>query len=369
MTSSQMLDSSEKIALSLRAIYSAYGYLPFRMNKFEEYDLYAENKNFLVSGNVITFTDPSGKLMALKPDVTLSVVKSVRDDCALTKVCYDENVYRAEKGGDEFREIMQAGLECIGDVDLYCEGEVLCLALKSLAAVCSDYLLSIGHMGYLSGVFDEACLDAPSRMCLYKHICARSKTGVAEFCRKYSVSARVTDVLLRLTGLYLPYEKAAEELKALSVNERTDAAASELEKVVAQLDPLEREKVYIDFSIESDASYYNGIIFQGFVAGAASCVLSGGRYDGLMRKFGKRGGAIGFAVYLNLLKDLTRGSREYDVDVLLLYDDTTDPRALALQADALVGSGKSVRVQKQQDSQLRYKCLMRMNGGEAQIVG
>ena len=110
--------NSEEVLASLRALYRRYGYSHYKMNKFEEYDLYANNKNFLISDSVITFTDGNGKLLALKPDVTLSIVKNSKDDGAnLQKLCYNENVYRVAKGSRNYKEIMQVGLECIGAVD------------------------------------------------------------------------------------------------------------------------------------------------------------------------------------------------------------------------------------------------------------
>ena len=74
------LDLREQVIFRLRSLYSCYGYSRFKMNKFEEYDLYAGNKDFLISDSVLTFTDGNGRLMALKPDVTLSIVKSSRDE-------------------------------------------------------------------------------------------------------------------------------------------------------------------------------------------------------------------------------------------------------------------------------------------------
>ena len=68
------LDFTERIVYSLRSLYSSYGFSQYKMGKFEEYDFYSRNKDFLVSDEVITFTDTNGKLMALKPDVTLSIV-------------------------------------------------------------------------------------------------------------------------------------------------------------------------------------------------------------------------------------------------------------------------------------------------------
>lgn len=67
-----ILRSGEQIMYRLRGLYERYGYRRFKMSKFEEYDLYVRNKDFLVSDRMITFTDARGILMALKPDVTLS---------------------------------------------------------------------------------------------------------------------------------------------------------------------------------------------------------------------------------------------------------------------------------------------------------
>ncbi|MFR1232847.1 MAG: ATP phosphoribosyltransferase regulatory subunit [Evtepia gabavorous] len=73
-----ILRSGEQIMYRLRGLYERYGYRRFKMSKFEEYDLYVRNKDFLVSDRMITFTDARGILMALKPDVTLSIIKNTR---------------------------------------------------------------------------------------------------------------------------------------------------------------------------------------------------------------------------------------------------------------------------------------------------
>ena len=70
----RVMDSQEKIGFLLRSLYAGTGYSRYRMGKFEEYDLYSRNKDFLFSEGVITFTDTNGRLMALKPDVTLSIM-------------------------------------------------------------------------------------------------------------------------------------------------------------------------------------------------------------------------------------------------------------------------------------------------------
>ena len=134
----------EFVSFNLRKLYNSYGYSQYKMGKFEEYDLYVRNKNFLLSDHIITFTDHTGRLLALKPDVTLSIVKnSPERESGVRKVYYNENVYRVPKGALSFKEIMQAGLECIGEIDPYSVAEVLTLARKSLECVSKDYVLDV----------------------------------------------------------------------------------------------------------------------------------------------------------------------------------------------------------------------------------
>ena len=112
-----VLFDSEKYVLQLRSLYTASGYCRYRMSKFEEYDLYMKHKDFLLSDSVLTFTDTNGRLMALKPDVTLSIIKNSEDrPDETTRLCYNESVYRVDRGSGSFGESMQCGLECFGKV-------------------------------------------------------------------------------------------------------------------------------------------------------------------------------------------------------------------------------------------------------------
>ena len=91
-----LLRPDERVTLALRGLYERYGYKKYRMSKFEEYDFYTKNKDFLSSQEIITFTDLDGKLMALKPDVTLSIVKNTRADEACEKLYYSCLLYTSD---------------------------------------------------------------------------------------------------------------------------------------------------------------------------------------------------------------------------------------------------------------------------------
>ncbi len=363
--------SNEEMAvMSLSKLYRQYGFKQFKMSKFEEYDLYAKNKDFLLSSNVITFTDTNGKLMALKPDVTLSIVKSSNDVFTEPeKVYYSENVYRVDKGTHHFKEIMQVGLECVGDIDIYSVSEVIMLAKKSLEAISPKNILDISHMGFITGLLDETGLDDEQKNKIIDCISEKNTLAIEKYCSDFGVDEKTSNALSMLTGIYGPFEKKIEKIKEISINEKTDAAVSELESIYSFLKQYGcGEKVNLDFSIVNDLHYYNGVIFQGFIDGVPSSVLTGGRYDNLIHKLGKKSGAVGFAVYLDLLSRLMLGDIEYDVDVLLIYDDNTDLSQLADAVKSITESGKSVKAQKVNSGSIKYRQLMCINNGEVEVL-
>ena len=173
----------EKVLFGLRALYQRHGYAQYKMGKFEEYDLYARNKDFLVSEGIITFTDTDGRLMALKPDVTLSIIKNTRDvEGCVQKVCYSENVYRISGSTRQFKEIMQAGLECIGDVDSYSLCEVLALASESLEMIDPDNVLELSHMGVVSALVNGLELEANERAMALACVGEKNLDGLKKLC-------------------------------------------------------------------------------------------------------------------------------------------------------------------------------------------
>ena len=303
-----VLSSEEKAVFALRALYGKYGYAQYKMSKFEEYDLYVKNKDFLVSDNIITFTDTDGKLMALKPDVTLSIIKNSKDLLeGLTKVYYNENVYRVSKGTKSFKELMQVGLECLGAVDRDAITEVLLLASLSLDKISDNYLLDISSLDVAKGIMDDAGISYQGEKEILSFLAEKNVQGVALVCDREGVSADKAEMVKKLVTVYGSPKKVMGELKALKVSDKTAAAISELDRVIDGI--TERgivDKVNIDFSVVNNMKYYNGIVFKGFVEGIPTGLLSGGQYDKLMEKMGKKSRAIGFAVYLDELGKLER---------------------------------------------------------------
>ncbi|NLM84478.1 MAG: hypothetical protein GX189_07225 [Clostridiales bacterium] len=366
----EVLKNEEKAMLRLRALYRRYGYAQYKMSKFEEYDLYARNKNFLPCDYVVTFNEPGGRLMALKPDVTLSIVRNTRGSAGACKYFYNENVYRLSADGREIRERMQAGLEYIGELDVLAMSEVIFLALKSLETISDRYLLDISHLGFVGGLLESLGLRAEVQADILRCISRKNAPEIEEICARHHVSQENTRKLTTLASLYGKWEDVRETLLSLCANEKMRAAVFELEAVLETVRALGGSgAIYIDFSTVNDMNYYNGIIFQGYVDGLPEGILSGGRYDPLLQQFGRDAGAIGFAVYLDLLEHFHRPDREYDVDVLLLYDEATPPAVAAEHVRRITESGESVRATRTLDENVKYRRLVRLEGGRAKEAG
>ena len=365
MNFTNVLKDDEKIIFGLRELYSGYGYSQYKMNKFEEYDLYAKNKDFLVSDSVITFTDFGGKLMALKPDVTLSIIKNREDDPdALQKVYYHENVYRVSGSTKAFREILQVGLECVGDIDSYCIYEVLTLAAKSLYMISDDCMLDISHLGAVSDAIDAIGCSAASADKLLKCVGEKNIHGISDICRSEGIDEQKADFLKALISTYGSPDTVAPKLELLS-NKYNSDALRELISICRSLKACGfAEKMHIDFSVINDMSYYNGIVFKGFIKGVPTGILSGGQYDKLMEKMGRKSKALGFAVYLDMLERLWDNAGQYDVDAVLLYGEDTDISLLDAKISGLRAKGISVTAQKVVPKNLRYRKLLTIKNGE-----
>ena len=357
--SDKVLREEERAVYKMRELYRSYGYLQYKVSKFEEYDLYAKNKSFLVSDKLLTFTDTNGKLMALKPDVTLSIIKNVvANENTSYKVYYDERVYRTSSSGDGFHEIMQTGLESIGNIDAFSQSEVVMLAMKSLESISEDYLLDISNMSFLEGLLESAGVETALVSDFLELIGSKNVPAIKMLCAKAGVAEADADRICKVSSLYMPIKTALEEIKPLIDGEKMKAAYDELCELYAILSSYGiTDKLYVDFSIVNDMNYYDGIIFKGFINGIYDSVLSGGRYDRLMEKLGKKTGAIGFALYLDQLERFGASNDGYDVDVLLLYGDDVPASKVISAVNSFRADGKTVRATNTLDKSVSYKKL------------
>ena len=295
------LRPEEIAALRVRGIFEQAGYKKYRMSSFEEYSLYSENRDFLGGEKIITFTDLDGKLRALKPDVTLGIIKNTRATREKPeKLYYIENVYRESRESHTFKEINQMGMEFIGDIGDSEIVEVIDLAAQALSRISSRYVLEISHMDFVLELLGECCLDGVDRIKMIKQLRNRNVEGIAETGKRAGLDQERIELICRIPTLQGNMDQVIGRASSLVKNQRMQQALDTLEtlyKAIKEKDP--KAKVKADLSTINDIDYYNGVIFKGYIEGSAKSVIAGGQYDRAMHLFGKDVGGIGFALYLN----------------------------------------------------------------------
>lgn len=364
------LKKEERVALTLRSLYEGFGYRKYKMSRFEEYSYYMDYKSFLPSDRIISFTDMDGRLLALKPDVTLSIVKNAKELKGFEKVYYVENVYKPDKATKKFKETSQIGLEAMGKVDGYTTLEVIHLAAKSLEAVEEDFVLDISHIGIVMGLLDcgELC-DCDCKDSILACIVSKNLHDLRKILIKNSISEALSCKLEKLITISGTLGEALQEIACLAVNRQTKEAYKELQDIYANVKGSAYEsKIKVDFSIINDINYYCGIIFQGYVRQVPRVILSGGRYDKLLQKLGKGVGAIGFALVLDELQNNYAEDKMLDADAIVLYDATADPKTLLTAIEQLSEEGLTVKAETTLPADAKYGKLYKFDSGRLQNV-
>ena len=299
------LQPKERASFALRALYEAAGCRKYHMGRFEEYGLYQANRSFLSSEQVITFTDLDGRLLALKPDVTLSIAKTAQPAPGETlRYYYHENVYRPSAESHTFKEIGQMGLEMLGAVGEAQVQQAVCLAARSLDALGAEWVLEVSHMGYLFGLFDALGVPDAARAKLLEKLREKNAHELRAAAGAAGLADAAADILCSVLNLCGSYADTLAKAAALCRNDAMRAAVAELEALAV---PLEKAGgvIRLDMTLAGEMEYYNGLVFQGYLKALPRPLLKGGRYDLLMQKFTPGAGAIGFAVYLDELDRLS----------------------------------------------------------------
>lgn len=368
MLNDAILKNEEKAVFALRSIYTRFGYSRFKMNKFEEYDLYSKMKDSLISEGVITFTDTNGKLLALKPDVTLSIIKNSTDKKGVVqKLYYDESVYRISGSSRTFKEITQTGLEVLGDISLYDVSEVLILALKSLETISEDFILDIAHASLFNELLRICDLSDTALKAVIEAIRRKSRDAVTVLKSSGEITDCAADIVNALISNYRDID-ALKSAFGATADDKVNAALEEMCELISVASDLGfSDKLNIDFSIINASGYYSSVVFKGYIKGIPTEVLSGGRYDKLMRKMDKSSGAVGFAVYLDSLNRFNDSQSDYDYDFVLLIDDGCEPADVIKAVEKISDGQQSVAVLRNIPDNVRCRRVFKMtaNGLEA----
>ena len=318
------MSKKDLVLLNIRKMYDSYGYKKISLPSFEEYDLYNENKDF-IDRNVLTVMSPNGKLLALRPDITLSVAKKVSKDQSLkySKIYYQENTYNLTKYVG-YEEDEQLGIELIGKESTFLDFEIINLAVKSLDIINKKSMIVLSHAGFISSVFENFDLEYEIKEEILDCINRKNSHDIQKILKKNEhISENVKKLIYKIPELSGNLENIEKELLKYEINVNTKKILSELKQLNSLLMKFyKKSKIIFDFSVVKNLNYYNGIILQGYIEGFPNVILTGGRYDKLFEKFGVDTGAVGFAILTDGLKGYYKDTDKKDFEVLIAYDDS-----------------------------------------------
>lgn len=290
-------DKEEKLRASVTGLFCGYGYERYRPARFESYEVYRRNKDYIDGDRIITFTDSTGKLLALRPDVTLSIINDLPTSGGVRKYFYDESVFRRD-GDGEYRDLRQIGVEYVGGADLYPECEIAALAVKTLELLGGDCVLTVGNMDVAEALIKPLGLTDDEFVKVLSCIRRKAFHELKKLLGGNGADKENAERLLRLTAVEGEADAALAEAYPIVVgNAQAKRAADELRELTEALKKCGyADKIRLDFSLIDDFRYYNGAVFRGYARGAAKAVIRGGRYDNMLKRMGKPGRAVGFAL-------------------------------------------------------------------------
>ena len=329
------MSKKDLVLLNIRKMYDSYGYKKISLPSFEEYDLYNENKDF-IDRNVLTVMSPNGKLLALRPDITLSVAKKVSKDQSLkySKIYYQENTYNLTKYIG-YEEDEQLGIELIGKESTFLDFEIINLAVKSLDIINKKSMIVLSHAGFISSIFENFDLEYETKEQILDCINRKNSHDIQKILKKNEhISENVKKLIYKIPELSGNLENIEKELLKYEINDNTKKILSELKQLNSLLMKFyKKSKIIFDFSVVKNLNYYNGIILQGYIEDFPNVILTGGRYDKLFEKFGVDTGAVGFAILTDGLKGYYKDTDKKDFEVLIAYDDSNFEKLVEIVND------------------------------------
>lgn len=285
------------------SVFERYGFMKIMTPLLEYVDVLSLGMGANLKDRVLKFIDPStGRVVAIRPDITPQIARvaatRMRDHGLPLKLCYNESVLRYQEPRDgKSREVLQIGAEYISEkASAAIDAEMIIISIEALEAIgLRDFKIDIGDVGFLRAVLDKLPVNEASRKEIKDAIAIKDTSGLGSALDGLSIPDRDRKLLLNLTTFY-GEEEVLEKAASFSKDEDSLMALEYLREVVDTISKKGlKDRVTIDLGEVRGFDYYTGIIFEGFASGIGKPILSGGRYDTLLGRYGFNAAATGFA--------------------------------------------------------------------------
>jgi len=157
------------------------------------------------------------------------------------------------------------------------------------------FQIDVGHAEFVRGLLDEIKAEASQTRELQHAIARKDTSAVARLVAEIAPTAHVADALLALPSL-VGRDDALGRAARLARNARSERALENLTEVYRLVTVYGlAETVIVDLGEVRGFDYYSGLHFEAYVAGLGASIGAGGRYDGMLGRFGYECPATGFA--------------------------------------------------------------------------
>lgn len=346
-------ECKKKTALErkLHQVLALYGYQDIETPAFEFFDIFNSDTGTVSSREMFKFFDRDNNTLVLRPDMTPSIARSVAkyySDCDFPlRLSYVGNTFlnnRSYQG--KLAEKTELGAEYINDDSPEADAEAIVMMIDCfLAAGLSDFRIDIGQSEFYRAIMEALDVSDEVKAQIHEYIENKNSLGMELLLSDISMKDCYRNILLEYNELYGD-ASMLEQAKKLTINPGCQAAIERLEQVYEVICHYGYEKyVSFDLGMVNHFDYYTGIIFRGYTYGTGDAIGKGGRYDNLLRQFGKNAPAIGFTILVDdMLSALDRQNipvsiREFEYSVLL-YNRKDMPAAIHLAMDLRSGGDK-----------------------------
>lgn len=368
-------ECARKLAVQSRIsrAFHRYGYQDIETPTFEFFDIFNKERGSVSSQEMFKFFDRDNQTLVLKPDVTPAIARCVAkyymDETVPVRLCYRERTFINNSSYQgRLKENTQTGAELIGDDSADADAEMIAMVVDALkSAGLKQFQVELGQVDFFRGLVEEAGMDEQTQETLRELIENKNHFGVEDLIARQDMPDGLRQIFSNLPELFGGFEMLTELMGHIT-NDRSRRAVERLIRVRQILESYgAAEYVTCDLGMLSNYNYYTGIIFKAYTYGTGEHIVTGGRYDRLLRQFGKDAAAVGFAIVIDrLMLALARQKVEVPVtavQTLLLYEPEIQDKAVKMAAQ-LRSRGESVCLMKRQTGHelSEYQAFAAKNG-------
>ena len=316
---SQECSRKQKLQEKLHRVFHQNGFEDIETPTFEYFEVFSKEVGTIPSRELYKFFDREGNTLVLRPDFTPSVSRACatyfNPEKEVVSLCYTGNTFINNSSfRGRLKETTQMGVERMGDDSPEADAEILAMTVECLLATgLTEFQVSVGQVDYYKAIFAQTGMSQEEEEELRELISQKNYFGVEELVKNKNMDKSLARVLSQLPQMFGSTE-VLEKAKSLTDNPQALKAVARLEEIYELLKVYGYEKyVTFDFAMLSKYHYYTGIIFQAYTYGTGEALIKGGRYNQLMKHFGKPAASIGFAIVVdNLLMALSRQKIEME---------------------------------------------------------